>query len=51
MVHGTSDEEVKATLERMSETCGVKNYSGLGTIKELKKVPPTYIVNDRDQVQ
>ncbi len=48
MVHGSSDEEVKNTIERMSETCGVKNYSGLGTIKELKKVPPTYIVNGTD---
>ena len=48
MVHGSSDEEVKQTLERMSEKSGVKNYNGLGTIKELKKVPPTYIVNDKD---
>ena len=48
MVHGSSDEEVKKTIERMSETCGVKNYRGLGTIKEFKKVPPTYIVNGTD---
>ena len=48
MVHGSTDEEVKNTIERMSETCRVKNYSGLGTIKELKKVPPTYIVNGTD---
>jgi DNA-binding Lrp family transcriptional regulator len=46
MVHGTSLEEVEETLRKMSDASGVKEYVGLDTIKELKKVPPTYIVND-----
>ena len=48
MVHGTNLEEVEKTLRKMSDACGVKEYVGLDTIKELKKVPPTYIVSDKD---
>jgi DNA-binding Lrp family transcriptional regulator len=45
MVHGSSTEEVEKTVEAMSKACGVENYRGLITEKELKKVPPTYIVD------
>ena len=44
MVHGSSIEQVKKTVEAMSKACGVENFCGLVTEKELKKVSPTYIV-------
>jgi DNA-binding Lrp family transcriptional regulator len=44
MVHGASFEEVEKTVARMSQACGVSNYRILVTEKELKKVPPTYIM-------
>jgi len=43
MVHGTSAEQVKLTIEHMSEACGVSDYRMLVTEKELKKVPPAYV--------
>lgn len=43
MVHGENNETVKATVQRMSTACGIDNYKGLETRRELKKVPPTYI--------
>jgi len=43
MVHGTSDQEVLKTVERMSQACGVCEYRVLVTEKELKKAPPTYV--------
>lgn len=43
MVHGKSDEDVRQTVQRMSQACGLSNYRILVTEKELKKVPPTYI--------
>lgn len=46
MVHGASIEEVEKTLEVMSKACGVTQYVGLATVKELKKVAPTYIADD-----
>jgi DNA-binding Lrp family transcriptional regulator len=44
MVHGTDMQAVKKTVQRMSETSAVSNYRILNTKRELKKVPPTYIV-------
>ena len=44
MVHGKSAEEVQQTVKRMSRACGVSDYRILVTEKELKKVPPTYIM-------
>jgi len=44
MVHGTDAQTVKKTVECMSETSGVSDYRILNTERELKKVPPTYIV-------
>lgn len=43
MVHGTDTQEVEQIVERMSRACGISDYRVLTTIKELKKVPPTYI--------
>ena len=40
-----SFQEVEKVVERMSRACGVSDYRMLTTIKELKKVPPTYIPN------
>ena len=44
MVHGKSVEDVQRLVKRMSEACGVSNNRILITEKELKKVPPTYIM-------
>jgi DNA-binding Lrp family transcriptional regulator len=43
MIHGKSDEDVRQTVQRMSQACRLSNYRILVTEKELKKVPPTYI--------
>lgn len=43
MVHGTTAEAVRRTVERMSQTVAVSDYQILTTRKELKKVPPRYI--------
>ena len=45
MVHGKSEEEVQLVVKRMSQACGVSDYRILTTEKELKKVPPTYIMD------
>ncbi len=44
MVHGTDAPEVEQTVRRMSEACGVDGYRILTTERELKKVPPTYVM-------
>jgi DNA-binding Lrp family transcriptional regulator len=44
MVHGKSEEDVQRVVKRMSQACGVSNCRILVTEKELKKVPPTYII-------
>ncbi len=43
MVHGTTQEAVRQTVERMSRAVGVSDYQILATRKELKKVPPRYV--------
>ena len=43
MVHGTTQEAVQRTVERMSKAAGVSEYVVLSTRKELKKVPPRYV--------
>jgi DNA-binding Lrp family transcriptional regulator len=44
MVHGQDADGVDATIKKMSLQSGIKNYKQLETIRELKKVPPTYII-------
>lgn len=43
MVHGADAGQVERTVRRMSDACGVREYRILTTVRELKKVPPTYI--------
>jgi DNA-binding Lrp family transcriptional regulator len=43
MVHGTTPEAVRQTVQRMSEAAGVSEYQLLLTLKELKKAPPRYV--------
>ncbi len=43
MVHGTTQEAVRQTVERMSQAVGVSDYQILATRRELKKVPPKYV--------
>ncbi len=45
MVHGADSGEVDRTVQEMSKACGVKKYCQLHTKRELKKVPPTYIMD------
>jgi len=44
MVHGENAEAVQQVIRRMSLASGISSYRVLVTEKELKKVPPTYIV-------
>lgn len=43
MVHGKTPEEVRQTVERMSNVAGVSEYRILSTRGELKKVAPQYV--------
>lgn len=45
MVHGVDEDDVTRIVEEMSRVSGVKNYKQLKTERELKKVPPTYIID------
>ena len=47
MVHGADAADAEQIVKRMSEACGIENYRLLVTERELKKVPPTYIIKDR----
>ena len=44
MVHGPTPEAVRQTVKRMSEAVGVSEHQVLSTLKELKKVPPRYVL-------
>lgn len=46
MVHGATTDEVDETVKAMSEASGISDYRKLITVKELKKVPPTYIIDN-----
>ena len=48
MVHGGNPMETQQTVERMSQACGVSDYRVVKTVKELKKVPPTYLLDADD---
>ncbi len=43
MVHGTTPQAVRRTVERMSQAAAVSDYLILSTLKELKKVAPRYV--------
>ncbi len=49
MVHGTDAGDVEQTVRRMSEACGIDEYRILTTERELKKVPPTYVIKEKEQ--
>lgn len=44
MVHAVSHEELECTIQSMSYESGITDFRTLKTIQELKKVPPTYIM-------
>jgi DNA-binding Lrp family transcriptional regulator len=46
MVHASGSEELVRTLEGMSHESRICDYRALKTVRELKKVPPTYIIDD-----
>ena len=46
MVHAKSPGEAREIIRKMSETCGVTDYRILDTQRELKKAPPTYIIEN-----
>ncbi len=39
-------EEARELVRKMSETCGLTDYRILETQRELKKAPPTYIIEE-----
>jgi siroheme decarboxylase len=47
MVHGTDAQDAEQIVKGMSEACGIEDYRLLVTEKELKKVAPTYIIEDQ----
>lgn len=46
MVHASSTDELEQTIREMSQQSGVTKFRALKTIRELKKVPPTYIIEN-----
>lgn len=44
MVHAADDDQLRQTIEAMSRQSGIREFRQLKTVRELKKVPPTYIV-------
>lgn len=49
MVHATNPQEAAEIVRRMSQASGISDYRILDTEKELKKAPPTYIVEDNQE--
>ncbi|MHC4265009.1 MAG: siroheme decarboxylase subunit beta [Planctomycetota bacterium] len=49
MVHGANSKDVQQVVLKMSKLCGISSYRMLSTEKELKKVPPTYILEAETQ--
>jgi len=43
MVHAHNDRELDKTILTMSHQSGLTEFRALKTVRELKKVPPTYI--------
>ena len=48
MVHAADMDSTQAIVQRMSQACGVADYRLLLTERELKKVPPTYIMPEQE---
>ncbi len=44
MVHASDIEELETKIETMSRQSRITEFRALKTVKELKKVPPAYIV-------
>ncbi|MBN2136906.1 MAG: hypothetical protein JW720_03790 [Sedimentisphaerales bacterium] len=45
MVHAETLDETRRIVQQISDACGVSDYRILDTLRELKKTPPTYIIN------
>lgn len=48
MVHAANTDDLEKTIQAMSSQSGVTDFRALKTVKELKKVPPTYIEQEQD---
>ena len=44
MVHACDDQQLEAAIEEMRQKSGCSEFRKLKTVRELKKVPPTYII-------
>ncbi|MEN8127657.1 MAG: Lrp/AsnC family transcriptional regulator [Planctomycetota bacterium] len=44
MVHASGADELETTIRTMSQQSGITEFRALKTIRELKKVPPTYMI-------
>jgi len=51
MVHAKDNRHLSETIKRMSKACGVTNYRVLKTEKELKKTPPKYINESKNELR
>ena len=45
MVHATCADELEKTIRDMSSQSRISEFRALKTVRELKKVPPTYIID------
>ena len=46
MIHAEDESKIKQIIEQMSHACGIENYRILKTVRELKKVPPIYVIDE-----
>lgn len=44
MTHASDGGDLETTIETMSRQSGIREFRVLNTVRELKKVPPTYIL-------
>lgn len=44
MVHASDESELDTAIETMTRKSGIQKFHALKTVRELKKVPPTYII-------
>ena len=47
MIHARCLDELQAAIETMSQKSGITEFRALKTVRELKKIPPTYIVEEQ----
>jgi hypothetical protein len=49
MIHARDEEEANYVIKKMSEETGIKNYAGLVSTKEYKKIRLRYFTPDWEE--